>query len=81
VWRLDGGRGFAPLSRRQRALAAAALEVLALVAHHGLLLLIALAAAIRAAGKAPPAPGDRPVLITYVGLAVALTALFLLAGR
>jgi Zn-dependent protease len=81
VWQLDGGRGFSPLSRRQRAFAAAALGILAVVARDGLLLLIALAAAMRAAGKAPAPPGDRPVVITYVSLAGALTALFLLAGR
>jgi Zn-dependent protease len=76
VWQLDGGRGFAALSRGQRGLVAAVLWALALSGADGMLYLLAIAASFRAAGKgnAPPV-GDRPVLATYLGLAVGLTLL------
>jgi Zn-dependent protease len=80
VWQLDGGRGFAALSQRQRGVVAAALWVLAFIAADGLFWLLAIAATFRAAGKGnAPATGDRPVLVTYVALALGLTIIFVFA--
>jgi Zn-dependent protease len=77
VWQLDGGRGFAALSQRQRATVAAALWLVALVAGDGLFWILAIAATFRAAGKGnAPESGDRPVLVTYLGLVLCLTAMF-----
>ena len=80
VWQLDGGRGFAALSRAQRGIVAGrALGVGALGAD-GLLFLLAIAATFRAAsrGNAPPT-GDRPVLATYLALAIGLAGLMAVA--
>jgi Zn-dependent protease len=77
VWQLDGGRAFAALSRRQRGVAAAVLWPVALIGADGMLVILAIAATVRAAMKSPETPevGDRPVLATYVALIVGLTAL------
>jgi Zn-dependent protease len=76
VWQLDGGRGFAALSRRQRGIVAGVLWLLALTAQDGMLFLLALAATVRAAAKAgAPEKGDRNVLLTYLALTVGLTVL------
>lgn len=81
VWQLDGGRGFAALSRGQRALTAGALWVLALSGVDGMLFLLAIGATFRAAGKTgSPAVGDRAVLATYLALAVGLTLLIVAAS-
>jgi Zn-dependent protease len=76
IWQLDGGRGFAALSRGQRGLVAGVLWALALSGADGMLFLLAIGASFRAAskGNAPPI-GDRPVLMTYLALAVGLTLL------
>jgi len=80
IWQLDGGRGFAALSRGQRGLVAAVCWALALSGADGMMYLLAIAASFRAAGKgnAPPV-GDRAVLATYLALAVGLTALMVAA--
>lgn len=91
VWQLDGGRGFSALSQRQRGVVAGVLWVLFLTMHEGLLLLLALAATVRAIGPrkssagsdaapqnasgAAPSVGDVPVLFTYLALVIGL-ALF-----
>ena len=77
VWQLDGGRAFSALSRRQRAIAAGGLFVLALFAGDGLLFILAIAAAVRAwiRSATTPSVGDRAVLVTYLGVAAALVAL------
>jgi Zn-dependent protease len=75
VWQLDGGRGFQALSRRQRALVAAVLWALWLLAHDGLLVILAVAATARAAGHHAPARGDRSMLALYLALVVGLVAL------
>jgi Zn-dependent protease len=82
VWQLDGGRGFSALSRGQRGVVAAVLWALALMHADGLLYILAIAATFRAAGKgnAPPV-GDRPVLATYLALAIGLTVLMVVAGN
>jgi Zn-dependent protease len=75
VWQLDGGRAFAALSRSERAIAAVALWVLALSGIDGMLFLLAIAATARAwmPGTSVSKTGDRPVLATYVALAVGLS--------
>jgi Zn-dependent protease len=80
VWQLDGGRGFAALSRGQRGVVAGVLWVLALSHADGLLFILAVAATFRAAGKNAPATGDRPVLATFLALAIGLTVLMAVAG-
>jgi Zn-dependent protease len=79
VWQLDGGRGFAALSRGQRGVVAAVLWVLALSQHEALLIILALAASVRAAGKNAPPEGDRPILAMYLALAIGLTVLVAVA--
>jgi Zn-dependent protease len=75
VWQLDGSRGFAALSRPQRALAAAALGGAFLLTGEGLLVLLGLAAVVRCFTRDLPATGDRLTLVHYVGLVAALAAL------
>jgi Zn-dependent protease len=76
VWQLDGGRAFAALSRQQRTIVAVALWLLALVGQDGMLFLLAIAATGRAIVRgSAPAQGDRPVLATYLILAIGLTAM------
>jgi Zn-dependent protease len=80
IWQLDGGRGFAALSRGQRGLVAAVCWALALSGADGMMYLLAIAASFRAAGKGnAPAVGDRTVLATYLALVVGLTALMVAA--
>jgi Zn-dependent protease len=83
VWQLDGGRGFAPLSRGERGFIAAVLWLLALSGADGVFWLLAIAATVRAGGRettvGEPRPGDRPVAATYVALAVGLTVVMALA--
>ncbi|HLK90782.1 MAG TPA: site-2 protease family protein [Polyangia bacterium] len=75
IWQLDGGRGFAALSRRQRGTVAAVLLAAALVHFESLLFVVALVAGVRAASGKAPSEGDRPVLVTYLALALGLSAL------
>ena len=76
VWQLDGGRAFSALSRRQRTIVAVALWLLALGGADGMLFLLAIVATGRAVMRgAAPAQGDRPVLATYLILALGLTAM------
>ena len=83
VWQLDGGRGFAPLSRGERGFIAAVLWLLALSGADGLFWLLAIAATVRAGARpttaGEPTSGDRPVAATYVALAVGLTLLMVVA--
>jgi Zn-dependent protease len=82
VWQLDGGRGFAALSRRQRGFVAAASWAVALAAGDGMLFILAIAATVRAAAKTgAPDTGDRAVLATFLALIVGLTALMMIAAR
>lgn len=81
VWQLDGGRAFAALSRQQRTIVAVALWLLALVGQDGMLFLLAIAATGRAIVRGnAPAQGDRPVLATYLILAIGLTAMIVGGG-
>ena len=79
VWQLDGGRGFAALSRRQRGIVAAVAWALALAGVDTMYFLVAIAATFRAAltgdvdGTASPSSGDRTgdnyIFLTYLGSA------------
>ena len=87
VWQLDGGRGFAALSRGQRWAVAALFWLLALAGADGLLFILAIAATARALGKsapgtpgAAPASGDRMVLAIFLVLVAGLTAIMVGAG-
>jgi Zn-dependent protease len=75
VWQLDGSRAFAALSRRHRAIVAAVLWACAFAGVDGTIFILAIVASVRAYIQSPetPAVGDRPVLATYVALAVGLT--------
>ena len=57
IWTLDGGRGFATLTRRERWIAAAGVAVIGLVFHAPLLILLA---AVCGAVAAFGTPSDRP---------------------
>jgi Zn-dependent protease len=92
VWQLDGGRGFAALSRRQRALVAAVAWLLAVARVDGVYFLVAIAATFRAASKgtaptgarapgAAPERGDGNIFLTYVGLLAGLAAIMVGAGK
>lgn len=82
VWQLDGGRGFAALSRRQRGIVAAGAWAFALAGVDGVYFLVAIAATFRAAstGNAPE-QGDRNILLTYLGLLVGLAAIMVGVGK
>jgi hypothetical protein len=80
VWQLDGGRAFVALTRAHRAVAAAALVAGWLVAHDGLVLVLALVAAARVFERGAPREADRPVLAWFVGAALALAALAALSA-
>jgi Zn-dependent protease len=73
IWQLDGGRGFSALSQRQRVVVAVGWWLLALISRDGLVFLLAIASTARAAGRNAPPAGDRPVLATYLTLAIGLT--------
>jgi Zn-dependent protease len=75
-WQLDGGRGFRPLSREQRFLAAAAIGIALWVTKERMLWLLLIAAAVQLfSGKS--GTGDRVALGWYVLLIAALAALLL----
>jgi Zn-dependent protease len=78
VWQLDGARGFAALTKRDRLLAAAAMVAAWLLSGETLLLLVAAVAAFRAFDKAAPPGSDRTTLVTWLGLTAVLTLLLVL---
>ena len=67
VWQLDGARGFRPMSRAQRALAAGAVGVAFALTREGLLILVG-AAAVYQLFRSTGEPGDRGALALFVGL-------------
>ena len=82
VWQLDGGRGFAALSRRQRGIVAGVAWVLALAGVDGMFFILAIAATFRAASTGTaPEQGDRNVLLTYLALVVGLAAIMVGVGK
>lgn len=74
VWQLDGARGWRALGRVQRWVVVGAVFGAFLLVQDGLLLLVGLAALVRAFG-APPAASDRRAFAEYLLLVVALSAL------
>jgi len=88
VWQLDGGRGFAALSRGQRWAVAVAFWVLAFAGVDGLFFILAIAATARAAAKAdaakpgaPPVKGDRAVFAAFLILVAGLSMIMVGAGK
>ena len=80
VWQLDGGRGFRALNRFERWLVVAVVAVTWLVAPEGMLLLVGLAAAARAAfGPAPDEP-DQTALLQFCFLVAVLSLLARIAA-
>lgn len=75
IWQLDGGRVFRSLGRPQRWLAVAALATAWTITEDGMLMLLMILGAFRAAtDPTRPAP-DRGALVQYVGLVAALSFL------
>jgi Zn-dependent protease len=75
IWQLDGGRGLSALSSGQRLALAGVSAIAGLATAEGLVLLIAGVAAFRAWGGGSPARADRGVLLQFVVLVIALSAL------
>lgn len=75
VWQLDGGRGFRALSRRQRFVVAGALVAAWMLTGEFLLVLLAVAAGVRAYGGQAPAEGDQRTLWEWLLLIVGLAPL------
>jgi len=72
LWQLDGGRAFNAFSRKHRWLATVVLSVLWATTEEGLLLILTLGGAYRAAVDKAPAESDVLSLAEYLGLAVVL---------
>lgn len=72
---LDGGRGFRALARGERWGVVAAMAGAWAVTGEGLLVLLALAGAVRAAAGTPAAQRDRDAFLEYVALVLLLAAL------
>ncbi|MGE0354071.1 MAG: site-2 protease family protein [Gemmatimonadales bacterium] len=79
VWQLDGARGMAALSRRQRILLLSAVLLAFLVSHQGILVLVAVFVAWQCFRPAPAA-GDLPGLVNFCGLLAALTWLIVVSS-
>jgi Zn-dependent protease len=75
VWQLDGGRGFRPLSRNQRWMAAAAIGLAWAITHEGLNVLLLIAAVFQAWQAPASEEGDAVALTQYAGLVLALSLL------
>jgi len=71
VWQLDGSRGFASLVRSHRWIAVAAITLAWFLSQEGMLLLLLIAAVMRALGKEFPERKDPVILVQYVGLVLA----------
>jgi Zn-dependent protease len=75
VWQLDGGRGYSALSWGQRLVLVASVAGAWVVTREGLLLLIGLAASVRAFGGRAADEPDKTALAQFLVLLVALSAL------
>jgi len=73
VWQLDGAHAFRPMTRLERVVAASALVMMFVITREGLLVLMALLAAVQAWQADPNAPGDQAVLFQFVALVVVLS--------
>jgi Zn-dependent protease len=76
VWQLDGSRGFAALTRRQRGWALAVALLAWALTEDTMLLLVAAGATYRLFTKDYAAQPDRGALFQYTGLVVLLSLLF-----
>jgi Zn-dependent protease len=75
VWQLDGSRGFASLTKRDRGFAVAAISLAWFLSRESLLLIILIAAIIRAFSPKVPNRRDPVALGQYVFLVASLTML------
>ena len=75
VWQLDGGHAFKALNRTERWIATGVTGGMLLMTGEGLLVLIAILAAVQAFRQAPNVEGDRTALIQFAGLVAALALL------
>ena len=72
IWQLDGGHAFKALNRTERWIATGVTGAALLLTGEGLLVLIAILAAVQAFREAPNVEGDRTALIQFAGLVIAL---------
>jgi Zn-dependent protease len=79
IWQLDGGRAFRSLSRAQRWLALAGVATVWAITSEGLLVLLMLAGAARAALDKSESKPDAAILVQYIGLVAILSGLCLLS--
>lgn len=79
IWQLDGGRAWRALGRSQRWLATAAIATAWSLTEEPFLILLILAALFRNLSERPAAEPDRAVLIEYIGLIAALSAMTMIA--
>jgi Zn-dependent protease len=79
IWQLDGSRGFASLTRQQRAIVLVAAAVLWWITGQPWLLLIALVAIYRLFSKDYAPQPDQTGLLQFLGLLGALTLVIVLA--
>lgn len=80
IWQLDGGRGFAALTRGQRLIVAASFAVAWAVTREGIVGLICVVAVYRAFTNDRPTKGDGEVLARFVALVAGFSAMLVL-GR
>jgi Zn-dependent protease len=73
VWQLDGAHAFKAMNRGQRWLATAAIALMFLVTHEGLLVLLAVLAGVQALRGDHHPPGDRVAAAQYAGLIAILS--------
>jgi Zn-dependent protease len=79
VWQLDGGRGFRALTRHHRIMIAALAAVLWLWTSETMLIIVAIAGAIRAFARDAPEQPDHGVLFQFAGIMSALAAVYSLS--
>lgn len=77
IWQLDGGRGFAALTRRDRGIVLALALVMWVLTHDGVLFLVAMGCAYRMFTRDYPPAADPPVLQRFALLLVVLAILCL----
>jgi Zn-dependent protease len=80
VWQLDGARGFAPLGRVDRWIIVLTFAVAWAITADGLMVLLLLAAIVKAAAGEAPTESDRGTLVRFVAITIALAFVFSRAG-
>lgn len=81
VWQLDGARGFAPLDRVDRWIVVLTFAAAWAITADGLMVLLLLAAIVRAVAGQVPAETDRGTLFRFVTITIALAFVFSAAGK